>query len=85
MEQWATQKKLQEAQNLSDAQDFAKREALERELENEYASQRYRSFKDWIRKQTELDKKEELLRMLHRREQLMQRERQAKEKQTDSA
>ena len=58
---------------------------MEQELEREYASQRYRSFKDWIRKQGELDKKEELLRMLHRREQLMQRERQAKEKQPDSS
>lgn len=36
MEEWATKKKLQEAKNLSDAYDFSKREALEREVKQEY-------------------------------------------------
>ena len=64
MEDWATQKKMQEAQHLSNYQNLNEREALEKQIQKEKEAQRYTSFKKWVKKQQTLEEKENLLKML---------------------
>lgn len=53
MEDWATHKKLNEAQNLGEIRGGVKsqREELERQIAEEREAQKYRTFKQWSRKQ----------------------------------
>ena len=53
MEDWATHKKLNEAQNLGEIRGgvMSQREELERQIAEEREAQKYRTFKQWSRKQ----------------------------------
>ena len=53
MEDWAIHKKLNEAQNLGEIRGgvMSQREELERQIAEEREAQKYRTFKQWSRKQ----------------------------------
>ena len=71
MDDWATHKKLNEAQKIAQSKEASEREELERQIREEKEAQQYRTFKQWVRKQEQLEEKERLLKLLERRD-LMQ-------------
>ena len=74
MDDWATNMKLNESKNIlhnRPAPGLSDREELELLIAREKEAQKYRTFKQWVKKREMIEEKERLLRLLERRE-LMQ-------------
>ncbi len=75
MEDWMRQQHVDEAHMIArQTKGLSDREELERLIDREYSTvHQSRSFKQWVKKETLLEEKKRLLRLLERREQIMQR------------
>lgn len=84
MEEWVQQMRVQEAHKISTThdQEYSRREEMQRRVKNERQSS---CFKQWKRKQGQLEEKERVLEELERRDQIRMREREAAEKRVEAS